>query len=255
MSVNLMSAIFEAEFFDLKDEEGNVTKASTAKLVLLSMADHANDEGEGAYPSIERLCRKTALSEQTIRNTFDALRHNGIIELAGRSKYGTNNHTINTNSFPRAKGKEVTYLTLYPLGGLTGEVTPPNESPSTMLPVIPESSITIKETSTPKGDLVDAVLQYEQKPTSIRSAIKEYFRLNVNWETKTARQWMEWAVSEEITPNQIACAADLWRTDKRFNWAPPTLKGIFEKWQMLNTVEVTHKPTVQLDSTGKPETY
>lgn len=106
MSVNLMSAIFETEFFDIKDENGNVTKASTAKLVLLAMADHANDEGEGSYPSVERLCRKTALSEQTIRNTFDALRHNGVIELAGKSKYGTNNHTINTKSFPRAIGKK-----------------------------------------------------------------------------------------------------------------------------------------------------
>ena len=128
MSVNLMSAIFQAEFFDLKDENGNVTKASTAKLVLLAMADHANDEGEGIYPSIETLCRKTALSPQTIRNTFDALRHNGIIFLNGRSKFGTNNHAINTACFPRAIGKEVVYLTLQPLGGLTGNDDPSNRS-------------------------------------------------------------------------------------------------------------------------------
>ena len=124
MSVNLMSAIFQAEFFDLKDENGNVTKASTAKLVLLAMADHANDEGEGIYPSIETLCRKTALSPQTIRNTFDALRYNGIIFLNGRSKFGTNNHAINTACFPRAIGKEVVYLTLQPLEGLTGNFDP-----------------------------------------------------------------------------------------------------------------------------------
>ena len=128
MSVNLMSAIFQAEFFDLKDENGNVTKASTAKLVLLAMADHANDEGEGAYPSVETLCRKTALSQQTIRNTFDALRHNGIIFLNGKSKFGTNNHTINTACFPRAIGKEVVCLTLQPLGGLTGNAAPSNRS-------------------------------------------------------------------------------------------------------------------------------
>jgi hypothetical protein len=35
-----MSAIFETTFFDLQDEKGNSTKASTAKLVLLAMADH-----------------------------------------------------------------------------------------------------------------------------------------------------------------------------------------------------------------------
>lgn len=147
MSVNLMSAIFETEFFDLKDEDGNVTKASTAKIVLLAMADHANDEGEGAYPSVERLCRKTALSEQTIRNTWKTLRYNGIIELHGSSKWGTNNHTINTKSFPRAIGKEVQVLEIYPLDPPTGILTPPNRSKNPSLPVIPES-LTIHKPST-----------------------------------------------------------------------------------------------------------
>ena len=232
MSVNLMSSIFEVEFFDIKDAEGNVTKASTAKLVLLAMADHANDEGEGAYPSIERLCKKTALSEQTIRNTFDALRHNGIIELSGKSKYGTNNHTINTKSFPRAIGKEVTVLTLYPLDPLTSGEKGSNGSPELVLPVIPESLLTTKETSLPKGDLVDFELS-KLPAMTLRQAIHEYFRLNVNWETKTARQWMEWAVGENITTEQIRSSAELWRSDKAFNWQTPTLKGIFEKWPAL----------------------
>lgn len=85
-----------------------------------------------------------------------------------------------------------------------------------------------------KPDLLDAELHYNLKPTSIRQAVKEYFKLNVNWETKMARQWMEWAVGENVTPEQVARAADLWRSDKQFNWQVPTLKGIFEKWPMLN---------------------
>lgn len=85
----------------------------------------------------------------------------------------------------------------------------------------------------PKGDLLDAEIHYKMKPMSIRDSIKEFFRLNVNWDTKTSRQWMEWAVSENITPAQVAKAADLWRSDKAFNWQVPTLKGIFEKWPML----------------------
>lgn len=172
-----MSAIFETEFFDLKDESGNVTKASTAKLILLAMADHANDEGEGAYPAIERLCRKTALSEQTIRNTFDALRYNGIISLEGRSKYGTNNHTINTKSFPKAIGKETAYLTLYPLGGLMSEAGGSNQSPSLVLPVIPESLLTIKESSKPTAriDRTEAEQERldEKKMTDIVGAAQE----------------------------------------------------------------------------------
>jgi hypothetical protein len=176
MSINLMSAIFETEFFDLLDEKGNTTKASTAKLVLLSMADHANDEGEGAYPSIERLCRKTALSPQTIRNTFDALRHNGIISLAGLSKWGTNNHTINTKSFPKAIGKEVMFLTLYPLDPLMSIETPSNEYATPNYPLDP-NHITIHKTSydLTKEDKeqvnakVDAFLAQKPKRAVIRS--------------------------------------------------------------------------------------
>lgn len=175
MSVNLMSAIFEVEFFDLKDEEGNVTKASTAKLVLLAMADHANDEGEGAYPSIGRLARKTALSEQTIRNTFEALRHNGIIYLEGKSKYGTNNHTINTSCFPRAKEKEVTYLTLNPLDPQMGEVGGSNGSSQVTLPIRPESinhqlstlaESEIKSISQSANRKVDAIIDIEKQSAS-----------------------------------------------------------------------------------------
>jgi len=73
MSVKLMSAIFETEFRDLQDSEGNTTKAATAKLVLLALADHANDEGEGAYPGLTKMELKTALSRPAIINTYDAL--------------------------------------------------------------------------------------------------------------------------------------------------------------------------------------
>lgn len=98
-----MSAIFETEFRDLSDADGNVTKASTAKLVLLAMADHANDEGEGAYPGLTLMEKKTALSRQGVINTYRALKHNGIITLQeDKSKLGTNNYTINKNAFQRA---------------------------------------------------------------------------------------------------------------------------------------------------------
>ncbi len=86
-----------------------------------------------------------------------------------------------------------------------------------------------------KPDLLDAEIHFNLKPTSIREAIKTHFRLNVNWDTKLARQWMEWAVGENVTAEQIEAAAQLWRSDKAFNWQVPTLKGIFEKWPMLNT--------------------
>lgn len=107
--------------------------------------------------------------------------------------------------------------------GSTQDVTPTSNSKSKSL--------------TPKGDLVD--LELSKLPAiSVRKAISDYFKLNVNWETKYARQWMEWVTKEGITAAQIERAADTWRMDKQFNWQVPTLKGIFEKWQMLMDAQV-----------------
>lgn len=90
----------------------------------------------------------------------------------------------------------------------------------------------VKRVNTPKGDMVDFELS-KLPAMSIRKAISEYFKLNTNWETKYNRQWMEWAVEAGITADQIQRAAETWRMDKQFNWQVPTLKGIFEKWQLL----------------------
>lgn len=98
MSVRLMSLVFEAELTDLpyrKDGEDRNAKASTAKLLLLAYADHANDEGEGAYPGYTRLELKTALSRQGIADTLEALKQNDFMELEGVSKLNTNSYTIN----------------------------------------------------------------------------------------------------------------------------------------------------------------
>lgn len=149
MSVKLMSAIFETEFRDIQDSEGNTTKAATAKLVLLALADHANDEGESAYPSVGRLAKKTALSSQTIRNTFDALRHNGIVTLAGTSKYMTNNYTINTKSFPRLHGNQDDFPPLNPLDPSNEYLDPSNESLHPLNPLDPNHHLTIIESSFP----------------------------------------------------------------------------------------------------------
>lgn len=141
MSVKLMSAIFETEFRDLQDEDGNNTKASTAKLVLLALADHANDEGEGAYPGLTKMELKTGLSRQTVINTYDALKYNGIIYLKGVSKLGTNNYTINTDSFPKLL-KDASQAAL-----LVKPLDPPSQAtlPEVVKPLDPNHTLTINE--------------------------------------------------------------------------------------------------------------
>lgn len=261
MSVNLMSAIFETEFFDLKDEEGSVTKASTAKIVLLAMADHANDEGEGSYPSVERMCRKTALSEQTIRNTWKTLRYNGIIELHGASKWGTNNHTINTKSFPRAIGKEVQILELYPLDPPTGTLTPPNRSSESSLPVIPEP-LTILKTSTENlktdeqpadyiiraNQKMDALLEMANYPgakieariESILSYLGETFHRNT--ETSEWRKFAKYIDSEKKSKGWDVEIFVKWLfTQEGYKPEFWPVKKMIEFYPSAFTGEVSHK--------------
>lgn len=94
MSVEIMSKVFKCNMPELKTDKGKTVPDSTAKFVLLALADHANDEGEGAYPSVKTICKKTNLSTATVVNALNALRTNGFTELVGRSKRETYNYTI-----------------------------------------------------------------------------------------------------------------------------------------------------------------
>ncbi len=95
MSVRTMSLVFEYDMPELKTNDGKVVPDSTAKFVLLALADHCNDEGEGAYPGVKRICKKTSMSAQTVCNALNALRHNEYTTLTGKSKAETNNYTLN----------------------------------------------------------------------------------------------------------------------------------------------------------------
>ena len=101
MSIKIMSAIFETEFPDYLTCGECRTKASTAKIVLLAIADHANDEGESAYPGLTRLEKKTGLSRQGIVDTLKVLVFNGLLLVADEpSKLNTNNYTVVTSAYP-----------------------------------------------------------------------------------------------------------------------------------------------------------
>jgi hypothetical protein len=104
MSIKLMAAIFETEIFDLtytKNGQDHKAKASTVKIMLLALADHANDYGESSYPGYSKLEKKTCLSRQGISDTLEALKYNGLITVSDEpSRIGTNDYTINIRAFP-----------------------------------------------------------------------------------------------------------------------------------------------------------
>lgn len=79
MSIKLMTAVWDAEGL-----------SSTQKLVLLALADWANDEGL-CWPSVERLAKKTGLSGRAIQKTIRGFEELGIVrreeELGKGNRY------------------------------------------------------------------------------------------------------------------------------------------------------------------------
>lgn len=85
MSVKVMSAIWERKDLDASE-----------RLLLLSLADHADDEGY-CYPSIKRLCERTSLAERTVQGTIKKLVLRGFLTVRyGQGRNGTNAFIVNT---------------------------------------------------------------------------------------------------------------------------------------------------------------
>lgn len=100
MSIRLMSAIFES-----------ATLGPTERLVMLALADHADDEGR-CYPSISRLCQRTGLSERAVQTNIRKLVQQGYIRIIpGGGKGNANLYFVSANPattgemLPRSGGR------------------------------------------------------------------------------------------------------------------------------------------------------
>jgi len=261
MSINLMAAIFRTEFRDLQDNEGNTTKASTAKFICIALADHANDEGEGAYPSIAKIAYKTSLSRTAVINALDALKHNGILLANGTSKYDTINYTVNPVCFARGSQPSL----------LVNPVDPPSqvEIPPPVNPVDPNHTLTIHKPSTeidlPAKQEPDKVLEWlkmgqfagAKRETRI-DAILSYLgeRFHVNTEVK---KWKDFAKFVETRQTHHGEQVDVFVSwllgQKDFNlqyWPPSKME---EFWPMAFVKNVKVSQPVTVDEDGFPESY
>lgn len=119
MSVRIMSMVYAAHFHDITFTHKSKKKATgveyeksvkvmnfNLKSVCVALADHANDEGEGAYPSVETISDKTEISDVTVIACLKALKQVGIIQYVGRSKWDTCNYTIKKDKLIEMAGWE-----------------------------------------------------------------------------------------------------------------------------------------------------
>lgn len=133
-----MSAVFESE-----------TLGPTERLVMLALADHADDAGR-CYPSIARICQRTGLSERAIQMNVKKLSASGHLTVVkGGGKANTNIYIVNPNPAPDApfcKTKPRTRCT-------PQEMHPAPDAPQTPHLVRPNPAPDAPE---PSGTIIDA---------------------------------------------------------------------------------------------------
>jgi hypothetical protein len=72
----------------------NSEEALGRRLVLLALAENANDDGSGAWPSVETLSRKSRLSTRQVKRCLKGLAEDGAIVSEGVGPRGTQSWAI-----------------------------------------------------------------------------------------------------------------------------------------------------------------
>lgn len=130
-----MSAIFESE-----------TLGPTERLILLALADHADDSGR-CYPSMGRLSRRTGLSERAIQTNVKKLTATGYLTVVtGGGKGHANLYFVSANPSV-AEDKPRSICTPQEMHPAAGAPQTPQQVPVNPAAGAPEPSRTIKEPS------------------------------------------------------------------------------------------------------------
>ena len=77
---------------------------------------------------------------------------------------------------------------------------------------------------------------YIPRSDKIKNALREHFKITPFWSSKFERQWMEWAVSVDMTEKQILYASWTFQADDRYNWQAANLKSICDHWLDLSSL-------------------
>jgi hypothetical protein len=91
MSVKVQTMVFEADL-----------KSATRKVLMLCLADKANADGTGVWPSQRTIARETHLDRKTIRTLLGQLVDEGLLVEKGSSPHRTQIYDISLQKLRRA---------------------------------------------------------------------------------------------------------------------------------------------------------
>jgi len=131
----------------------------SAKLVLLSLADHANATGY-CWPSIARIVQRTGLSRATVFRSIETLTGLGLVAQA-YEQGKVNKYTLILPVSSCDQSHDDTSITVRPHPS-HDETPPVSQCDGTSLMVRPEPSLTIKEPSTKRARAISADWEPDQ---------------------------------------------------------------------------------------------
>lgn len=97
MSVTVLSRVLWTEFTELSYmQKSRVVTVSepVAKLVMIAIADNADDFGENSWQSFETISKKASVERRSAIRAIRALMDAGYLSIDGKSRYGTNDYKI-----------------------------------------------------------------------------------------------------------------------------------------------------------------
>ena len=186
-----MSAVWDIEGID-----------SSECLVLISLADHADDQGR-CYPSIARLAKRTKLSGRGVQKVITRLIEKGFVTVspcAGQG--GANLYTVTATPEPRSPLNDVHPRTEF--------TTPLNHVRKTPEPRSPKPSGTIIEPSEEKEEGARAM------PVDLSLVSKLTHALGFDHHGQIPRYWISpdaglivarWQTDLGLTPDEIVHVA------------------------------------------------
>lgn len=228
MSVRVMSLVFSYNMPNLKTDKGENVPDSTAKFVLLCLADHCNDDGIGAWPSIDTLCGKTSMSRDTVCRAVNALRANGFTDYDGVSKYGTSKYNVSIEKLSVSPTvRPVRPSNFKQSDGQTSSSPTVGHEPSSTIQNHPSAA-------TPARKIPKSITEYsddkpakrEPKPKDIPIAVQKFIEVR----GKTPRK-ETWAMIQSTVGNEMV-NLDFWKDVLvkyvALGWNPMNIDGALE---------------------------
>lgn len=151
----------------------------SAKLVLLSLADHANTTGY-CWPSIARLSKRTGLSRATIFRSIETLTGLGLIAQSyTQGKVNKYTLTLPVSSCDQSHTETSIMVTPHQYHS---DTTPVSSCDQTSLIVRPKPSLTIKEPSSKRARAISA--DWEPSESLLAWAVERAPSVDTNIESE-----------------------------------------------------------------------